>query len=80
MTKLVDELAELVTFKDAIKDYFIERVVFPGIFNSKLPNPGFDIVIGNPPYVNTKLINQMGMTDILKDESWLLRRCTIILP
>ncbi len=68
VTRLVDELAELATFKDAIKDYFIERVVFPGIFNTKLTNPGFDIVIGNPPYVNTKLINQMGMTEILKDE------------
>jgi hypothetical protein len=66
--KIAEEIKELIGFKDSIKDYFIERVVFPGIFNAKLSNPGFDIVIGNPPYVNTKLINQMGMTDILKNE------------
>lgn len=43
-------------------------VVFPGIFNKSKDNPGFDIVIGNPPYVNTKLINSMGLTDVMKEE------------
>src|SRR5690606_14886072 len=31
-------------------------------------NPGFDIVIGNPPYVNTKLISKMGLTKKLEEE------------
>lgn len=66
--KLANEIGELLIFRDKIKDYFIERVVFPGIFNSKISDSGFDIVIGNPPYVNTKLINQMGMTETLKEE------------
>jgi len=62
------ELADLATFKESIKDYFIERVVFPGIFNKKSKNPGFDIVIGNPPYVNTKLITKMGLSAKLQEE------------
>ncbi len=63
-----NELAELAVFRNTIKDYFIERVVFPGIFNKKCKNPGFDIVIGNPPYVNTKQINRMGLTKKLTSE------------
>ncbi|MCK6639418.1 MAG: N-6 DNA methylase [Bacteroidia bacterium] len=63
-----DELGHLVIFKNAIKDYFIERVVFPGIFNKENKNPGFDIVIGNPPYVNTKLISSMGISKKLEEE------------
>lgn len=65
---LSKELAELAVFRNTIKDYFIERVVFPGIFNKKNPNPGFDIVIGNPPYVNTKQINSMGLSKKLTEE------------
>jgi len=63
-----NEMAELAVFRNTIKDYFIERVVFPGIFNKKNPNPGFDIVIGNPPYVNTKQISSMGLTKKLETE------------
>ncbi|MES2649849.1 MAG: N-6 DNA methylase [Bacteroidota bacterium] len=65
---LAEELGNLAIFKDTIKDYFIERVVFPGIFNRDCMNPGFDIVIGNPPYVNTKLISSMGITKKLEEE------------
>lgn len=65
---LAQQLSELADFKDKIKDYFIERVVFPGIFSKKLTDPGFDILIGNPPYVNTKLISKMGITDKLREE------------
>jgi hypothetical protein len=66
--ELANELAELVVFRNTIKDYFIERVVFPGIFNKKNENPGFDIVIGNPPYVNTKQISSMGLSKKLEAE------------
>lgn len=65
---LVAELGNLAEFKNNIKDYLIERVVFPGIFNKEFKNPGFDIVIGNPPYVNTKLISSMGITKKLEEE------------
>lgn len=65
---LADELGNLAIFKNTIKDYFIERVVFPGIFNKESKNPGFDIVIGNPPYVNTKLISSMGISKKLEEE------------
>lgn len=65
---LSNELGELAVFRNSIKDYFIERVVFPGIFNKDSKNPGFDIVIGNPPYVNTKLISKMGLTKKLEEE------------
>lgn len=65
---LAKELGELDIFKNTIKDYFIERVVFPGIFNKESKNPGFDIVIGNPPYVNTKLISSMGISKKLEEE------------
>jgi hypothetical protein len=58
---LAEELCNLAILKNTIKDYFIEQVVFPGIFNKESKNPGFDIVIGNPPYVNTKLIGSMGI-------------------
>jgi hypothetical protein len=63
-----DELGELAILRNSIKDYFIERVVFPGIFNKETANPGFDIVIGNPPYVNTKLISSMGISKKLEEE------------
>jgi len=66
--KLADELGQLAVFKNTIKDYFIERVVFPSIFSSLRINSGFDIVIGNPPYVNTKLINTMGLSVKLEEE------------
>lgn len=66
--KLANELADLAVFRNTIKDYFIERVVFPGIFNKKQANPGFDLVIGNPPYVNTKQISSMGLTKKLEAE------------
>jgi hypothetical protein len=65
---LADELGNLAIFKNTIKDYFIERVVFPGIFNKESKNPGFDIVIGNPPYVGNKLIKKMGQTQKLIEE------------
>lgn len=65
---LADELGNLAIFKNTIKDYFIERIVFPGIFNKESKNPGFDIVIGNPPYVNTKLISSMGISKKLEEE------------
>lgn len=65
---LGEELGNLAIFKNTIKDYFIERVVFPGIFNRENKNPGFDIVIGNPPYVNTKLISSMGISKKLEEE------------
>jgi hypothetical protein len=67
-TILAKELAELVEFRISIKDYFIEQVVFPGIFNKENVKPGFDIVIGNPPYVNTKLISSMGINNKLEEE------------
>lgn len=70
--KLANELAELAGFRETIKDYFIERVVFPGIFSKHNENPGFDIVIGNPPYVNTKQISSMGLTKSWK-QRWILR-------
>ena len=65
---LAEELGNLAIFKNTIKDYFIQRVVFPGIFNKESKNPGFDIVIGNPPYVNTKLISSMGISKKLEEE------------
>lgn len=66
--KLSNELSELAVFRNNIKDYFVERIVFPGIYNKDNKNPGFDIVIGNPPYVNTKQINKMGLTKKLETE------------
>jgi len=65
---LAEELGNLAIFKNTIKDYFIERIVFPSIFNKESKNPGFDIVIGNPPYVNNKLINSMGLTKKMQEE------------
>lgn len=65
---LAEEFGNLAIFKNTIKDYFIERVVFPGIFNKESKNPGFDIVIGNPPYVGNKLIKKMGQTQKMIEE------------
>ena len=65
---LANELGELAIFRDTIKDYFIERVVFPGIFSKENSNPGFDVVIGNPPYVNTKQISNMGQSKKIEEE------------
>lgn len=65
---LANELGELAIFRNTIKDYFIERVVFPGIFSKENPNAGFDVVIGNPPYVNTKQISSMGQSKKMVEE------------
>jgi len=65
---LARELSILYKLEIEIKDYFIQRIVFPGIFNKESKNPGFDIVIGNPPYVNTKLISSMGISKKLEEE------------
>lgn len=46
-----DKIDELKSFKSAdIKPFFIWELEFSEIFNND--NPGFDIVIGNPPYFN----------------------------
>lgn len=66
--KLAERLAELAMFRKEIQGYFIESVTFPGICNPKAANPGFDIVIGNPPYVNTKQISKQGLKDKLIEE------------
>ena len=66
--ELARQLEELVLFRKEIKDYFIERIVFPGIFSAKKENPGFDMIIGNPPYVNTKQIKKMKLTRKLEAE------------
>jgi hypothetical protein len=63
-----EKVAELSKFRNDVRFYFIEPIVFPGIFNPKAKVKGFDIVIGNPPYVNTKLISKMDLTDTLKEE------------
>lgn len=68
VTRFAIELGELAQLLETLKDYFIERIVFPGIFNKDSDNPGFDIVIGNPPYVNTKLINKMGISKKIEEE------------
>ena len=62
------KIAELQDIKEKIKSYLIETVIFPQVFHKKQSNPGFDIVISNPPYVNTKQISSMGMTQILENE------------
>ena len=48
------KLRELLKKDDNSRlNYFDWRLNFPEIFNNKLTeNPGFDIVIGNPPYVS----------------------------
>lgn len=33
------------------------QTCFPAVFGPQCPEPGFDIVIGNPPYVSNKLIS-----------------------
>ncbi len=44
---------DIENFKDKeIKPFFIWELEFSEIFNGD--NPGFDIIIGNPPYVSTK--------------------------
>ena len=67
--KLAQTLAALALEKQNVPEYLIEEITFPDIF---LPEPGtapgFDIVIGNPPYVNTKQISKQGLTQRLKDE------------
>lgn len=66
--KTVKSIAELTKFRKDVRDYFIEPIVFPTVFGPSVESKGFDIVIGNPPYVNTKLISQMNLTDTLKGE------------
>lgn len=48
---------QIKDFKDKeIKPFFIWELEFSEIFNGN--NPGFDIIIGNPPYVSTKGISK----------------------
>ena len=68
VNRCAKELAELADFRKTINDYLIESVFFPGIFNNENDKNGFDIVISNPPYVNTKLIAKQRMTNTLRQE------------
>ena len=56
---------DIEDFKDKeIKPFFIWELEFSEIF--KEDNPGFDIIIGNPPYVSTKGITK-EQKDIYKE-------------
>jgi hypothetical protein len=72
LDKLIPQLnalyqeAELVKGNDLTAGYLIEKVVFPSVYENG--NQGFDLVIGNPPYVNTKQISSMGIKDRLLNE------------
>lgn len=50
-----DKLEELESFKkQKIKPYFLYKLNFPEVFTD---NDGFDIIIGNPPYVRQEAID-----------------------
>lgn len=56
---------DIKDFKDSeIKPFFIWELEFSEIFKEE--NPGFDIIIGNPPYVSTKGITK-EQKDIYKE-------------
>jgi hypothetical protein len=61
-----DKLGEIKKLrKDRVKPFFIWKLEFGKVFKN---NGGFDVVIGNPPYVNTKDIAKYNWRSSLASE------------
>lgn len=57
--KTIKKLEKLIEQPDEPLNFFDWKLDFPDILNKAInPNPGFDIVIGNPPYVSTKGVSE----------------------
>ena len=62
----VDKLNEIKKLrKDSVKPFFIWKLEFGEVFRN---NGGFDVVIGNPPYVSTKDVSKYEWRSSLENE------------
>lgn len=78
--KIIKDINELIIKRDEYFDAvykdkqnleinFYWKVAFPNIFNSvNISERGFDIIIGNPPYVSTKKVNKLDYKKQLEKE------------
>jgi adenine-specific DNA-methyltransferase len=65
--KTIRELQKLKDKPDAPLHFFDWKLDFPEVMNGQvITNVGFDIVIGNPPYVNIEKIDQSIKDNIFK--------------
>lgn len=73
INKLENRIKEYFVFdNDSCRDKnlcFSWQLAFPDVFNSDIKSErGFDIIIGNPPYVSTKKVNKLEYKDQLQQE------------
>jgi hypothetical protein len=65
-TNELEELLSILSNSQENYEYFDWKLDFPEVFNSNInSNPGFDIIIGNPPYVSTKSVTDEDKKDFL---------------
>jgi len=62
---IINQLNDIRSVDTSKLNYFDWRLNFPEILNSKLiENPGFDIIIGNPPYIDSETMVKNGLEDL----------------
>lgn len=69
----IKKLKELIEQPDKPLNFFDWKLDYPDILNEAInPNPGFDIVIGNPPYIQLQKAynSKIKFADIYKEQNY----------
>ena len=74
--KLKDELAAINVMEN--ENFFLWHTFFADVFNRKcndVPRNGFDIIIGNPPYINVQLMSESEKKLYRRNYTSFFKRC-----
>jgi hypothetical protein len=74
--KLKDEIATINVMEN--ENFFLWHTFFADVFNRKcndIPRNGFDIIIGNPPYINVQLMSDSEKKLYRRNYTSFFKRC-----
>lgn len=74
--KLKDEIATINVMEN--ENFFLWHTFFADVFNRKcnnMPRNGFDIIIGNPPYINVQLMSDSEKKLYRRNYNSFFKRC-----